>query len=112
MPPNKAATALCLLALTATAQAEPMTPTNPTDAPSQTQTPPAETREVAEPVPADKHERPPRHGYGIGYEYRMRHRLEWNKPDHLERPERPEHPLHLDRPERHERPEHPGRGHR
>ncbi len=51
--------------------------------------------------------RPIRRGYGIGYEYRMRHRNEMSRPMHTQRPERPERPEHSHRMERPERPERP-----
>lgn len=49
--------------------------------------------------------RPVKSGYGIGYEYRMRHRNDMARPQYGQRPERPEHPPHMDRPERPDRPE-------
>ena len=49
--------------------------------------------------------KPIKRGYGIGYEYRMRHRDGMTRPSHDQRPERPEHPYRMDRPERPDRPE-------
>ncbi len=49
------------------------------------------------------------HRWGIGYEYRMRHREEMMRMPRMERPERPIHPTHIERPERPLRPATPER---
>ena len=68
----------------------------------------SETLEQSEtpPLPKRKRQDPARLGWGIGYEYRMRHRMEMTRPPRMERPERPEHPPHAEHPDRPERPDH------
>lgn len=65
-----------------------------------------------QPAQPEKPDAPLRRGYGIGYEYRLQHRMEMSRPERMEglaRPERPPRVEIPDRPERSERPTRPDR---